>query len=159
LDVLARAERIGHEVRASAMIVARLQTADGYAVIPTRLWIRHLEFGEDGLIADVRQPVFHFAPELSPQLNLPFFQRHLGRFDETGQLSLRRLPALLAFLAVFSSRAVRIWWSGARRPGCRAWPAHNHCLRCPSLLPARDARWQSFYGRGKSNCQGHTGAS
>jgi hypothetical protein len=74
LDVLARAERIGGEVRAAAVVVARPRSTDRHAIGTAASRIRDLEFGEDGLGSVVLEREGLLAPELPPELPLPRFE-------------------------------------------------------------------------------------
>ena len=53
LNVLARAERVGGEIRARAIVVAGQHAADVDAVGVLRLGVGDVEGGEDGMIADI----------------------------------------------------------------------------------------------------------
>src|SRR5205807_545817 len=84
-NVLAGAQRVGGEVGAAAMVVARLQSANAHTVRPARLRVGDGELREERLLAEVAKTVFLFAPELAAQLALPVFQRHVLRFVQTRQ--------------------------------------------------------------------------
>ena len=74
LDVFARPQRVGREVRARAIILARLHAANRDAVGAGVLWVTNLEVGEYGRRADVRQRKPLVPSELAAQSALPGFE-------------------------------------------------------------------------------------
>src|SRR5262245_13339878 len=86
LYVFASAERVGREIGTRAMIVAGLHTANLDVIGPLTLRIGDVELREKRLVADILECEFLLAPELSPELDLPIFQRHLGRLVQARQL-------------------------------------------------------------------------
>src|SRR5947199_393309 len=78
------------------MIVAQVSAADVDAVGALALRVGDREFGEDRLIPEVFQEVVLFAAELSPQLDLPGFERHFRGLVQPRQLGGFALFALAA---------------------------------------------------------------
>jgi hypothetical protein len=90
--VLTGTQRIGGKIRAGAVIIAGLFTANRDAISAVALWVGQLEIGKDRFIAEIFEPEFLLASELSPKLDLPILQGHIFRTMGAGELG-RRLPA------------------------------------------------------------------
>ena len=87
LDVLARPQGIGREVRARTKILARLDAANGNPVRVLVVRIGDLKFGEDRMSAQVFEDEALLSAELPAKLPLPFLQLHFLRLAQPGQLS------------------------------------------------------------------------
>ena len=89
LDMLAGAQQVGGEVRAGAVVVARVRAPDRNAILAAVGRVSDLEFREDGFIAHVLETEGLRAAELAAQGNLP-----VGRGQVHRRLRVREAPRL-----------------------------------------------------------------